>query len=432
MPAQAEVARPPRWVFLVDVNSMYASCEQLLDPALKNRPIVVLSNNDGMTVASNKEAKSLGFGNGLAWFQIRDTATARGVIAKSSNYELYGEISGRFMSLLRRYAADLEEYSVDEAFLRVRTDSPHQVAAQIKADVARLIGLPVCVGVSTTKTLAKLANRTAKKVPALAGVCVWDRVPASTRMALTAQLPTDEVWGIGSRLSRRLHGHNIHTVADLMAADPVTIRRTFSVVMMRTVLELQGIPAIELEAEREVKDQLIVSRSFSDPITTPGQLRQALSIYAQRAAARLDRHDKAAQVLTAFAGTSHYTAGGHFHPHHTVTLPQPTADPFALSRAARSLLDHIDFTHQPRFARAGLILTDLYRAGEQPTLAPFSTGPSGDGMAGLLETINRACGAGAIGLGWGGLATPPTWTMRRAMLSPRATTHWDELVTAYI
>lgn len=422
--------KPPRWVFLVDVNSSYASAERILDPSLMGRPIVVLSNNDGMTVACSAEAKALGFKNGMAWFEIEQLAKLRGVVAKSSNYELYGEIAGRFYELMHRYSAHVEEYSIDECFLELRTNTPHRIAAQIKADMWRLIGLPVCVGVATTKTRAKLANRVAKKIPGFGGVCVWERIPAPARDRLTAGLPTDEVWGIAGRLARRLSNAGIHTIADLMTADPVQIRARFNVVLMRTVLELQGTRAIELEPEREIKDQVIVSRSFSTPITTTADLHQALSIYAQRAAARLERHGKTAQVVSAFAGTSHYADGPGFYPRITVRLPQPTADPIALTRAAVQLLDRIDFTDGARLARAGLILTDLYRAGEQPAFDLFTPGPTGDGLAGLIESINRKLGAHTLGLGFGGLATTPAWSMKREMLSRRATTHWGELAIA--
>nr|WP_281347461.1 Y-family DNA polymerase [Kocuria coralli] len=421
-----------RWILHVDVNSMYAACEAVVDPALEGQPIIVLSNNDGMVVACNAPAKALGFHNGDAWFEVKAHPAAGRLKVFSSNYELYGSLSGRMMTLLSRYAAHLEPYSIDEAFLEIRTRTPRRLAVEIKTEIRRLIGLPVCVGIAKTKTRAKLATLTAKRLPDFEGVCVWERIPDAARAYLMAALPTTAVWGIASRLGSRLEGRNIHTVADLMEVDPVWIRDRFTVVLMRTVLELHGVRAIELEEEREIKDQLIFSRSFSEPMTTERQLRQVLSIYSQRGAARLEKHGKSAKVLQAFAGTSHYAPGGGWYPTATVRLEQPTSDPIVLTKASHALLERIDFSHGARFVRAGVMLTDLYPAGAQQAFEIFRTGPSGDGLAGLIEDVNRYCGRTALGLGWGGLATPPGWTMRRSMLSRRATTHWDELITAHL
>lgn len=421
-----------RWVFLVDVNSMYASCERILDPSLEGRPMVVLSNNDGMTVASSSEAKALGFGNGLPWFQIRQAAEKAGVVAKSSNYELYGEISHRVMTLLSRFTPDVFVYSIDEAFLEIQTNTPHRLAVEIRAAIDRLIGLPVCVGVGATKVRAKLANRCAKKLPGLDGVCVWERIPEPARVQLTGALPVDEVWGIASRLAVRLGGDGIHTIADLIRADPVTIRRRYTVVVMRLVLELQGTPAIELDDAREVKDQLIYSRSFSTPITDERSMRQVLSVYAQRAAVRLKRHSKTAHILSAFAGTSHYATGDHSYPSITVRLSQPTDDPTRLTRAASALLGEIDFAHGPRYARAGIMLTGLAPAGAQGVFEIFDEGPRGEQLNSIVSQVNGQIGRGALGLGYGGLAELPQWSMKRAMLSKRATTHWDELAVARV
>lgn len=320
----------PRWRFLVDVNSMYASCERVLDPSLEGLPIPVLSNNDGMTVACSREAKALGFENGMPWFQFKAAAARLKSGVRPSNYELYSELSQRVMTLLGRYTAKLEVYSIDEAFLTVRTRRPRELAQRIKDDIARLIGLPVCVGLATTKLRAKLANRCAKKLDAFGGLCVWERIPDPAGEQLTAGLPVTEIWGIAHRMGKHLAGQNIHTIADLAAADPVRIRAKFNIVMMRIVLELQGTPAIVLEDARFVKDQLIFSRSFFTPVIDERtMMHQVLSLYAQQAAVRLEKHGKTARVLTAFAGTStHATSSdGSFYPSVTVRLPQPTNDP---------------------------------------------------------------------------------------------------------
>jgi DNA polymerase V len=210
------------------------------------------------------------------------------------------------MELLGRYSAWLEVYSIDEAFLGVTgtPDELQRLGHTMKTAVRRNVGVPVCVGIAETKTLAKLANKWAKHNPAFDGVCHWNAVPAGQREKLMAGLSVIELWGVAARLTKRLNGLGIHSIPDLARADPVRIRDRFSVVLMRTVLELQGTPCIPLEEERIGRDQLIFSRSFASPITTGADLRQVLSVYAQQASARLARHGLQAKVLTAFAATS--------------------------------------------------------------------------------------------------------------------------------
>lgn len=351
-----------------------------------------------------------------------------GLIARSSNYELYGDMSSRVMRLLGECSAWVEVYSIDEAFVGVR-GTPSQLRAwgrQVKDRIFRELGLPVCVGIARTKTLAKLANKTAKKIPALGGVCSWDAVPGARREALLASLPVIEVWGIAARLTKRLYAMGIETISQLRDADPHEIRRRFSIVLMRTVLELRGTPCIPLEEEPpEIKDQIIFSRSFSQKVTTAEQMEQVLGVYAQRAAARLHKHHRQAKVLTAWAMTSHYAPVAHHGPSATVTLPAPTADPVLLTRAAKELLPKI---HEGvPYARAGIVVTDLYKTGLQPVLEPFIDAHEDRQIGPLIESVKQRIDGAAIGLGRAGLRAGPQWQMRREMMSPRYTTHWDEL-----
>ncbi len=414
-------------IALVDVNCFYASAERAFDPSLEGRPLVVLSNNDGCAVTRSPEAKALGIALGEPWFRLAPRAREWGLVARSSNYELYGDISARVMELLTRYSAWLEVYSIDEAFLGVKGNPARllQVGREMKNAVRRNVGVPVCVGIATTKTLAKLANKWAKHNPAFAGVCHWDSVPAADREALMGRLSVIEVWGIATRLTTRLNALGIHSVLDLSRADPVMIRDRFSVVMMRTVLELQGTPCIPMEEERLGRDQLIFSRSFAAPITTAAGMRQVLSVYGQQASARLARHGLQAKVLTAFAGTSHFNPHETAHPSVCVPLPMPTADPVLLSRAAHTLLPHI--RENVKYARAGIMVTDLRATGNQAPLSPFENPHEKRGISTILESVSSKYGRGSIGLGHAGIRGGPDWSMKRDMLSPRYTTHWDEL-----
>ncbi|MFB8191341.1 Y-family DNA polymerase [Microbacterium sp. NPDC055988] len=415
----------------VDVNSAYASFERVFNPRLADVPLVVLSNNDGMVVAASKEAKALGLDLGKPWFELRPHAKHMGVEAVSSNYELYGDMSRRVMDVLERFTHELDVYSIDEAFLTIdrRTaadvDAMQALGRDIKDTLQRLLGVPVCVGIAPTRTLAKLANRTAKKVPVFDGVCVWPGTRPEWRQRLMEALPVSEVWGIAGRLERRLNGYGVVSIWDLAIADPVQVRKWFNVVVMRTALELRGVACIGPEEDRTgKKDQLIVSRSFSEKVTTVAGIRQALSVYAQQAASRLVKHSQVARRVDVFAGTSHWTEQKHY-PSARVRLPFPTADPVELTRAAHQLLPQIHDGH--RYARAGLMLTDLLPAGVHLPLEPFRQPHEDAGIAALVDGVQKKAGKDALGLGHGGFRPGPSWQMKRGMLTPRATTHWDEL-----
>ncbi|MCO4273833.1 Y-family DNA polymerase [Pseudarthrobacter sp. HLT3-5] len=421
------VMRRMQQIAHVDVNCFYASAERAFDPSLEGRPVIVLSNNDGCAVTRSPEAKALGIPMGEPWFKIAPRAKEWGLVALSSNYELYGDISARVMELLGRYSAWLEVYSIDEAFLGVKgtPDELLTLGRAMKTAVRRNVGVPVCVGIAGTKTLAKLANKWAKNNPGFGGVCHWDSVPAAERDSLMGRLSVVEIWGVATRLTKRLNVMGIFSILDLSRADPVMIRDRFSVVMMRTVLELQGTPCIPMEEERIGRDQLIFSRSFAAPITTAAGIRQVMSVYGQQASARLAKHGLQAKVLTAFAGTSHFNPKDTSYPSVCIPLPMPTADPVILTKAAHALLPYIN--EGVRYARAGIMVTDLRRTGNQAPLALFENPHEERHVGTLLEDVTRRYGRGSIGLGHAGIRGGPDWAMKRDMLSPRYTTHWDEL-----
>ena len=391
-----------------------------------------------MVVAASKEAKALGLDLGEPWFKIRPHAERLGIAAVSSNYELYGSMSARFNQVLSRFTADLAVYSIDESFLTV---PPHIVrepgamgpwARSIKDTLWRLLGLPVCVGVAGNRTLAKMANKWAKKAPAFDGVCVFPECPEPWREQLFERLPTSEVWGIASRLEKRLAGIGIRTVADLAAADPTVVRKNTSVVTMRTALELRGVPCIGPDDPHTGdKRQIIVSRSFGEKITTVREMRQVLSIYAQQAATRLVRHGQVAKLLTVFASISHFdeTAAArdrrNTFPQAVVRLPSPTADPVQLTKAAHALIPQL--ADGVRYAKAGIMLTDLRKADEHQPLDMFRHAHEEAHIADLMARIQKKEGRDVLGLGYAGLRPGPAWQMKREMLTRRATTHWDEL-----
>jgi DNA polymerase V len=415
-------------IALVDVNSFYVSCERVFDPSLEGKPVVVLSNNDGCVVARSNEAKALGIENGTPWFKLAADADRIGVVAKSSNYELYGDLSSRVMTLLGRFGAAQEIYSIDESFLHLSgtAGEMHRTALEIKAVVARNTGLPVCVGVAPTKTLAKFMNRIAKQNPHLEGVCAYDTMPVRDTETIMSKVPVTGLWGIAGRLGKRLNAIGIFTIADLKASDPVAMRKKFSVVLQRTILELNGTSCIPLETVRASKEQMIFSRSFATPVTTAARMREVMALYAQQAAIRLAKEGQQAKILTCFAGTSHFNEQASSFPSATVKLPAPTADPVILTKAAVAALDGQVFDGVP-YARAGVMLTGLSPAGAQPQLPSFATAHEDKNIGALLGQVMDRYGTAAIGLGRAGMTVAPDWQMKRERMSPRYTTEWDEL-----
>lgn len=422
-------------IALIDIASAYVSFERVFDPTLESVPAVVLSNNDGMIVAASKEAKALGLDLGRPWFELKPHAQRLGLRALSSNYELYADMSRRFHTILERFGPGHQEYSVDEGFVEISpriAKDPEALTAlghEMKDTIRQLIGVPVGVGIANTRTEAKLANKATRKIPVFDGVCVWPATRPEWRQQLMSRLPVSEVWGIASRLERRLAVLGITTIADLAAADPVMIRKAFNVVVMRTALELRGVACIPAEEDRTgKKEQLIVSRSFSEKVTTKDGMRQALSVYAQQASTRLVKHGQVAKILTAFAGTSHYTEQVRY-PSQVIRLPFPTADPVELTRAAHRLLSQIE--EGVRWARAGVMLTDLRPAAVIQPLELFRHPHEDAGISTVIDKVQKKTGRDLLGLGWGGMRPGPSWQMHRGMLSKRATTHWDELLTVH-
>lgn len=412
----------------MDVNNFYVSCERAFNPKLEGQAVCVLSNNDGCVVARSNEAKALGIQNGDPWFKLERDPRYAGLKALSSNYSLYGDMSSRVMALLARYSPDQEIYSIDESWLRIK-GTPEELARvgrEIKNAVPRHTGLPVCVGIAPTKTLAKFVNKLAKKNAQLMGVCNYDLLPPETVDAVMNRVPITEIWGIAGRLGKRLNGLGIFTIADLKAADPHAMRKKFSVLMQRTIMELNEIPCIPMEYERATQQQLIFSRSFSKPVTTAARMHEVMAIYAQSAAVRLAKEKLQAKVVTCFAGTSHFNTQVSSFPSAVVRLPAPTADPVLITKAAVAALEGQVFDGVP-YARAGVMLTDLRPAGSQPQLPEFGTAHEDRNIGKVLGEVMDKFGRQSIGLGRAGMTTAPDWSMKRSALSPQYTTEWDQL-----
>lgn len=413
---------------LVDCNNFYASCEKLFRPDLKDTPVVVLSNNDGCVVARSREAKLLGIKMGVPVFQIKAEMQRHGILAFSSNYALYADLSSRVMRTLEEMAPRVEVYSIDEAFLDLTgiesAISLLEFGQQVRERIGHWIGITVCVGIAPTKTLAKLANHAAKKYPATQGVV--DLTNPDRQRRLLALVPVDDVWGVGRRLSKRLNALGITTALDLANASPRAIRDQFSVVLERTVRELNGESCIELEEIPPTKKQIVCSRSFGVKVTQFELLREAVCEYATRATEKLRKEQQQAKVMTVFIRTSPFKDN---EPQYSNSasgeLLIPSCDTRDFIELANHLLKRI-WKDGFRYAKAGVMLSDFYDPGMfQPGLFDdVSTRSNSQQLMSVLDTINQS-GAGKVFFAGQGLKKD--WSMKREHLSPAYTTRWDQL-----
>ncbi|GHY50506.1 Error-prone, lesion bypass DNA polymerase V [Vibrio cholerae] len=413
---------------LVDCNNFYASCEKLFRPDLKDTPVVVLSNNDGCVVARSREAKSLGIKMGVPVFQIKSEMQRHGILAFSSNYALYADLSSRVMRTLEEMAPRVEVYSIDEAFLDLTgiesAISLVEFGQQVRERIGHWIGITVCVGIAPTKTLAKLANHAAKKYPATQGVV--DLTNPDRQRRLLALVPVDDIWGVGRRLSKRLNALGITTALDLANASPRAISDQFSVVLERTVRELNGESCIELEEIPPTKKQIVCSRSFGVKVTQFELLREAVCEYATRATEKLRKEQQQAKVLTVFIRTSPFKDN---EPQYSNSasgeLLIPSCDTRDFIELASHLLKRI-WKDGFRYAKAGVMLSDFYDPGMfQPGLFDdVSTRSNSQQLMSVLDTINQS-GAGKVF--FAGQGTKKDWSMKREHLSPAYTTRWDQL-----
>jgi DNA polymerase V len=422
-----------RAIALIDVNNFYVSCERVFNPKLNGKPVVVLSNNDGCAISRSNEAKAIGVRMGEPWFKLRDLAEQHGIIAYSSNYALYADMSNRVMSILTKYSPQQEVYSIDECFLDLTgMPRPHlRIAAKMRADIRRSVGLPVCVGIGPSKTLAKLANHAAKKGLVPDGVCDFNAFNRAELDALLSSIDIGEVWGIGRRLVPQLNDLGIHSVLDLKQAKPEYMRQQFSVVMEKTVRELNGLACIELEEVAPPKKQIVSSRSFGHTVSDLPTLREALSMYTSRAAEKLRGQESFASVMGVFIQTSPFGDGPKYNGSHSVKLPAPTNDTVQLVRVAMWVLNQI---YKPgyQFQKAGVMLGEIVPAQGQQT-DMFGFRPADEKSAKLMvamDAVNQRWGRQTLRMASQGYTAP--WAMKQDRLSPRYTTRWNELLVVEI
>ena len=420
---------------LIDGNSFYCSCERIFDPTLKSRAVVVLSNNDGCVVARTAEAKALGIKMGVPYFQVKDLVSRGEVVAFSSNYELYGDISKRMMDTIASCVPAVEVYSIDECFADlsgIDTKLLAPLGVQIRARVLQWVGIPTCVGIAPTKTLAKFCNHLAKRHPKFHGVVVWDDWTDEIKRRALASEPVGEIWGIGRQTVKKLNSLGIYSALDFVLMDLHSIQHHFNVVVERTWQEMQGTPCASLEID-EPKKQIVRSRSFGGRVTTLAPLQAAITHHISSGAKKLREQGSAAHLLTVSIRTNPFRQDKQYRADKSITIPAGSADTLHLNKLAQQLLTDI-YRDGYQYKKCGICLSAIHPVSYQQ-FSLFDIGESdgnNDGQAdspalmNVLDDINSLFGMGSIKIATEGLSHQ--WQMSRNLISNRYTTRWDELL----
>ena len=412
---------------LLDCNNFYVSCERLFNPRLEGRPVVVLSNNDGCIIARSNEAKALGIKMGEPFFQCRQLIAAHRVEVFSSNYPLYADLSQRVMDIIAQLEPEVEVYSIDEAFIRLPEATPaalRENGCRLRATIRRQVGIPVAIGFGPTKTLAKVANRVAKKQPEHGGVFVLPE-PGQERDQILADLGVEDVWGIGYRSTAKLAARGIRTALALSKADDEWLRKRLTVTGLRTAMELRGVSCLPLEQSPSPSKSIITSRSFGRPVGDLGELREALATYVSVAAAKMREQHLNAGCLQVFLTTNRFRpAEPQYSNSMTVTLAQPTASTPELIRRATDSLRRI-YPQGFAYQKVGVVLLDLADAGYvQPSLF-HPLRPGQEKLMAAMDRINQRWGRDTLHSAATGFRKP--WKNRQTRKSPAYTTSWHEL-----
>ncbi len=405
---------------LLDCNNFYVSCERVFDPSLFDRPNIVLSNNDGCAIARSHEVKALGIKMGTPVYQLQRLIKTHNIAIRSANFALYGDLSNRVMSIIQAQHASVEIYSIDEAFIDCGDlKNPIQAMQILKRDVEQWTGIPVCIGMGQTKTLAKAANHIAK----INGSDVFS-IDETNMNSVLENIPVGKLWGIGRRWSKRLEAMNIHSALDLQNAPALWIRQHFNVVLSRTQRELSGISCLALESIEPDRQQIICSRSFGSTLSDYHELAQAVSTFVHRAAEKMRRRNLETTQISVAINTNPYSrVDQQYHQSGIANIPV-TASTRVLTKHALAILDKIYRSHYA-YKRAGVVLLELNR--KEHHQYDFFHDTKSDQVHQVMDAINQRFGRDVIVPGR--LAGHcRQWTMRQENLSKSYTTDWTQLM----
>ncbi len=436
---QAAKAHKPMLWGLMDCNNFYASCERVFRPDLQHRPIVVLSNNDGCIIARSAEAKALGIAMGAPEFKERPLLKKHNVAVFSSNYALYGDISNRVMQVAESVVPEIEQYSIDEAFLpftkAIRANAT-QVAKTLRERILQWTGITVSIGLGPTKTLAKLTNNLAKKDK---GIFAFPTQKAE-QDALLAKVPVDDIWGIGRKHATKLHMYGVHTAKDLRDKDNAWLKQMLSITGLHTAMELRGIVCVAENTRNNIRQTLVSSRSFGTKIYEKAHLAEALSSFTTNAAARLRRENLLAHGISVHIRSSKHTHKAHAQEYYDksihITLPQATCDTKHFLQAAMQALD-VAFKDGIAYTKAGVMLYDIGVAhAYQESLLHFcdpiykKTQNRSQKLMSALDSVNARFGRHTLKYACEGMDKQAPWRMQQKHVSPKYTTHWTSLPIA--
>lgn len=428
---------PSRRVILhTDVNSAYANMERVFNPKLRDKPVCILSNNDGCIVALTKDAKALGIKRGTPYFKVRDLCEKHGVAVLSSNYELYDAMSSRFHKIVAGFGPVHEAYSIDEAFLDltgVETESFTELGRALKARLWKWIGLPVCVGIAPTKTLAKLCDHFAKTYPVYGGVVNWFDLSPERRKKALSITPIGEVWGIGRKTEEKLLREGIENVWQFSQADVFTLRRRYGVVLERTLREIQGVSCLPVESVPKPKEQILRLRSFSHATNDRSVLLSSVSTHMTEVARQLRREKAEAKKAGVFFLTSPFKENEPWHAAEPVTeLTLPTSDTMRLVEVACRLVE-AHWRPGFRYCKAGAFVTDLIPEGSSSVTRSLFDLPDEEKdetrrrLMDCLDDLTCRFGKGVWKVGSSELADG--WQMKRDRLTPAYLTRWADILT---
>ena len=411
---------------LVDCNNFYASCERVFNPQLRNTPIVVLSNNDGCVIARSNEAKALGIPMGAPAFEYRKTFQENNVKVFSSNYALYGDMSNRVTIILKRYTPEIEVYSIDESFLKLKGFEKYDLTEyclKIREEVLQSTLIPTCVGVAPTKALAKVANRIAKKYPQFKGVYVIDT--DEKRIKALKWLDIEDVWGIGRQFAKKLKARGVNKAYQFTQLPNEYVRKEFSVVGLRLKKELEGLSVLDLE-EVANKKNIATTRSFDKTYSEKSYLEERISTFAATCAEKLRNQKSTCNIVTVFIYTNPFNENNQqYYKSINVTIPYGTNSSIELSKYAKKGLDLI-FKDGYQYKKAGVIVGGIAPENEKQ-FNMFEDEPVNHRKAmNVIDKLNFKYGTKKLKLG--SQALDKTWKMRQDLLSPNYTTEWDDVL----
>lgn len=414
---------------LVDCNNFYASCERVFQPQFVGKPIVILSNNDGCIISRSEEAKALGIPMGAPEFQVREQLQKNSINVFSSNYTLYGDLSKRVMNILRQFTPNVEDYSIDEAFLNfdgVSIEDYHNYGLQIRKRILKWLGLPVCVGIAPTKALSKVANRIAKKFPEkTGGVHVIDT--DEKRIKALKWTKIGDVWGIGYRLTKKMKAMNINTAYDFIQPQYENfIKREMGIIGLRLRSELEGKPVLELEEALETKKSIAITRSFKTKLSKLDDLKERVSTFATVCAEKLRKQNSCCYSVNVFLAKDPHKTTGRTYFSRTETLPFATNSNLTISTLAIEMLGKIYEPNQV-YMKAGVIVTQLIPQDQKQLHLFEEENPKHQKLMEVIDQFHKKTGERKIRLGNQDLQH--TWIMKQNHLSPNFTTNLNDIIT---